>query len=293
MVLAASACAQHDPSQDHPDPAGHAMHSGAATQQNASKNAAFKAGPHGGSLQQLENTQIETVVTPGGMRVYGFDLQGKPLDLRNTRGLILLKAEGDTKKYRYDLFPEIATGGSADSLAVAADLSRISGRHVALTTQLVGLPGAGPRPVQLTVQLQVPRSEAEQIAAAIQAQGVCPVSGQPLGEMGEPIPVTVGNETVYVCCAGCIDAVKSNPSEYFPQPVVTRATEADAAAIAQQKICPVMDKPLEAMGGPYKTVVAGRVVYLCCPGCAKKLHATPALFLQKLADPGGTPPGVR
>jgi len=292
IALVATACAQHD----HQHHQRHVMSPGSGTKPIDSKPETAKAGPHGGSLQQLETMQVESIVAPGGLRLFVYNRQGQPLDLRNVKGLAMLTVEGDRKRYRYDLFPEIAKGNSAASLAVAVDLSRIGGRNVELAYQLVGLPGTERRPTKFAASLKVPMTDGQQVATAIETQGVCPVSGQPLGKMGKPIAVTVGNETVYVCCAACIDAVKSNPTKYFarkPQLVVTAATEADAAAIAKQKLCPVMDEPLDAMGGPYKTVVGGHVVYLCCPGCAKKFHATPTVYLQKLADQGVRPPMVR
>lgn len=362
LVLAANAWAQHD----HQHHAGHAMAQGSGSKPNLAPAETKQTGPHGGKVTQLENLQIESVVAPGGMQLFVYDRQGQPLDVRNAKGLAMLKVDGDTKRYRYDLFPEIAKDRSATSLAVAVDLSRIGGRNVELGYQLVGLPGMERVPLKFAQSLQVPMTEAQQLAMAVEAQKTCPVSGQPLGKMGKPVAVTVSGETVYVCCAGCIEEVKSNPSKYFakkPKLTVTKATEADAAAIAKQKLCPVMDEPLggmgpplkvtglgrdvflcckgcikflekepqkylaklpplpkpavskvtqvdaqfvaaqklcpvmdeplDAMGGPYKTIVEGRVVYLCCPGCAKKLHATPAVFLQKLADQGITPPAVR
>jgi hypothetical protein len=74
---------------------------------------------------------------------------------------------------------------------------------------------------------------------------------------------------------------------------VVKATKKDAQFVAAQKLCPVMDKPLGGMGDPYKTVVEGRVVYLCCPGCAKKLHANSTVYLKKLASRGVKPPMVQ
>jgi hypothetical protein len=46
------------------------------------------------------------------------------------------------------------------------------------------------------------------------AQKVCPVSGEPLGSMGTPIKVTVEGRDVFVCCAGCVDELKSNFDKY-------------------------------------------------------------------------------
>ena len=325
-----------------------------------------EAGPHGGTMQALGSMQVETVVEQGGMRLYVYNEQGEPVELKRARGLATLQAAGDAKRYRYDLFPEIEQDQSAESIAVAVDLSRLAGREVTVAYQLVGIAGSERRPAKFISVATVPMTEAQKTAAAIEAQGVCPVSGQPLGGMGKPVPVTIGEQTVYVCCAGCIDAVKGNPAKYLglkpvlklakstaadadaiarqklcpvmdeplgsmgtplkvtglerdvylcckgcfkfvekepekylaklpplPKAEVVKATDRDAPFVAVQKLCPVMDEPLDAMGGPYRTVVEGRVVYLCCPGCAKKLHASPKDYLQKLAGQGVQPPAVR
>ncbi len=325
-------------------------------------------GPHGGNLYRAGDLQAETVIEPGALRLFVYDRDGQPIDLRAARGLATLKVQGGAKRYRYDLFPEIRKDQSAEALAVAVDLRRIAGQQAEIAVQLVGVPGAERQPVTFTASAVAPMTEQQRIAAAIAGQKVCPVSGQPLGSMGEPIPVTIGEQTVYVCCAGCIDAVNANPERYLatkPQlqvapateadaetialqqrcpvmdeplgsmgpplkvtglgrdvflcckgclkflekdpakylaklpplseekPTVVKATEADSRFVAAQKLCPVVDEPLDAMGGPFRTVVEGRVVYLCCPGCAKKLHANPAAYLAKLRGQGVTPPAAR
>src|SRR5262249_29030698 len=56
----------------------------------------------------------------------------------------------------------------------------------------------------------------------------------------------------------------------------------DRELIARQKICPVGGGDLDAMGGPVKLVVDGRVVFVCCEGCEKPLREKPAFYLQKL-----------
>lgn len=44
---------------------------------------------------------------------------------------------------------------------------------------------------------------------------LCPVMDEPLGSMGDPVPVTVGGETLFVCCRGCVKKVKADPAKYF------------------------------------------------------------------------------
>lgn len=302
LATVAMATAQHEH-------AGHAMGPGSGTKQPAAVMEQPQAGPHGGTLRQVDGMQIETVVAPGGLRVFAYDRQGQPMDVRDGRGLAMLKVEGGAKRYRYDLYPEIAKDGSAASLAVAVDLSRIAGRNVDVEYQLVGLPGSGRRPAKFVESVRAPITEAQMVALAIEEQAVCPVSGQPLGGMGKPVPVTIGSETLYVCCAGCIDAVKAEPAKYLAmvkgqggtvpfgneevRPGVYKITAADKPFIAAQKNCPVMDEPLGGMGEPLKVHAAGKAIYICCAGCAKKIAAEPAKYLQVLAQQGVTAPTLQ
>ena len=47
-------------------------------------------------------------------------------------------------------------------------------------------------------------------------QGVCPVSGEKLGSMGEPYKVVVKGRTVFLCCEGCKrDDLLANPDKYL------------------------------------------------------------------------------
>lgn len=54
---------------------------------------------------------------------------------------------------------------------------------------------------------------ADQIAAL--RQQTCPVTQEPLGSMGKPIRVTFGGQSVFVCCEGCVTAVKRSPEKYL------------------------------------------------------------------------------
>lgn len=46
-------------------------------------------------------------------------------------------------------------------------------------------------------------------------QRTCPVTGAELGSMGAPVAVGVREETIYVCCAGCVGKLKRNPDKYL------------------------------------------------------------------------------
>ena len=46
-------------------------------------------------------------------------------------------------------------------------------------------------------------------------QKTCPVTGEDLGSMGKPIPVTVKGQTIYVCCQGCVRQVQRDPDTFL------------------------------------------------------------------------------
>ena len=147
---------------------------------------------------------------------------------------------------------------------------------------------ADPAKMALAVGTPVRATDAD--AARIAAQKTCPVMDEPLGSMGVPWKIPVGDRAVFVCCRGCIKRVVADPAKYIallPPPPATRATDADAAAIAAQKNCPVMDEPLGSMGVPWKVPVAGGAVFVCCKGCIKRVRAEPAKYLAAARQAGG------
>ncbi|WP_390621597.1 hypothetical protein [Roseimaritima sediminicola] len=169
-------------------------------------------------------------------------------------------------------------------------------------------------------------------ADTIARQKVCPVMDEPLGSMGTPVKVSVGDKPIFLCCKGCVKKIQAEPAKYLarvygnpaggsPNATATpaAAVKADAASqsavvpagteavragvfkvsgadkpfIAAQKKCPVMDEPLDAMGGPYKVHAAGRAIYICCPGCAKRIAADPQKYLKALEAQGVQAPKLR
>jgi hypothetical protein len=247
-----------------------------------------ESGPHGGSLRQENGIQLETVITQAGIQTYVFDRAGGPVSVANGRGSASLRVAGNAKRYRYDLLP-----GGKGGLTAPVNLSKIAGHQIELDIQLVGV-SAGR--VAFQEVAGVPASESQLAAAAIARQKICPVSGKPLGSMGQPVAVDINGGVIYVCCAGCADAVKANPAKYAtgrPQITVTTATAADAALIKKQAKCPVMDEPLGSMGQPIKVLVGDKPIFLCCKGCIKKIQAEPQKYLGILAQQGVDAPLLR
>ncbi len=51
--------------------------------------------------------------------------------------------------------------------------------------------------------------------ALVDVQKICPVTEEPLGSMGMPIKVVVGDRTVFLCCEGCREELLKTPEEYL------------------------------------------------------------------------------
>jgi len=110
-------------------------------------------------------------------------------------------------------------------------------------------------------------SVADQLQIA--AQKICPVTGEELGSMGQPVKVMVGDEMAFLCCAGCTK--KQIDGTHW------KTVQANLAAA--QGICPVMEKPLPE--NPESVVVNGRRIFVCCPPCIKKIQDNSAIFTAK------------
>lgn len=112
-------------------------------------------------------------------------------------------------------------------------------------------------------------SKYDQLKVAVQT--ICPVTGKPLGSMGDPLKVKIGEEEIFLCCKGCTKGQLNK----------VHWTTIHKNFAAAQGICPVMEKALPA--NPKSTVVNGQTVYICCPPCSKKIQADPKKFLTKVA----------
>ncbi len=164
-------------------------------------------------------------------------------------------------------------------------------------------------------------------AARIAEQAMCPVMDEPLGSMGQPVKVVIGDKPIYLCCKGCVKKIQAQPAKYLAmtsggdtpavfgsdspsvsggdtpmatttrgeeaRPGVFKVSDADAPFIAAQKLCPVMDEPLDSMGGPFQVDANGKAIYICCPGCAKKIVAEPQKYLAALQAQGVQAPALR
>ncbi len=62
-------------------------------------------------------------------------------------------------------------------------------------------------------------ASAELVAAQLESYSakLCPVSGEPLGVMGEPVNVQHQGKLVRLCCDSCLEAFEKAPAEFTAQ----------------------------------------------------------------------------
>jgi hypothetical protein len=58
-------------------------------------------------------------------------------------------------------------------------------------------------------------SLSESDRALAEKQKICPVSGEPLGEMGPPKKVSVAGHDVFICCGSCEEPLTKDPAKYL------------------------------------------------------------------------------
>ena len=134
----------------------------------------------------------------------------------------------------------------------------------------------------LTIALAAGAKEEEKSASArvgdAYTLGVCPVSGEKLGSMGDPVVFVKDGKEVRLCCAGCQKKFDANAEAMIK--------DIDAKLIADQeshypaKTC--INSGAELQDGGVSFVVGNRLVKTCCTKCEAKVKADPASFLAKL-----------
>jgi YHS domain-containing protein len=108
----------------------------------------------------------------------------------------------------------------------------------------------------------------------------CIVSGERLGEMGDPIVRVYDGREMKFCCGGCVGKFEANRASYLAQ--------IDSMLIAQQRpiypldTCVVNGTSLDTADGPVEFLVANRLVRTCSTECRAVVEQDPAGYLAKL-----------
>lgn len=180
--------------------------------------------PHGGQAKKMEPLSFEVVYRPQEIRVYIYGLMPYPESAKETRGEVFMQVRGTSQVFHYPLsyVAPPAGSGEQDYLAAAVDLTHVRDGDMQVTLNLENLP-LPHRPKASFVQTfalskaQLPVTLAalgESDRAGIARQRICPVTGAPLGSMGDPIKTLIDGKPLYLCCQGCVTKVKNDPEIY-------------------------------------------------------------------------------
>jgi multidrug efflux pump subunit AcrA (membrane-fusion protein)/YHS domain-containing protein len=146
-------------------------------------------------------------------------------------------------------------------------------------------------------------------------QKTCPITGARLGSMGKPYKMDVQGQLLFLCCEGCVGQVNADPAAALKKLEASEQDPTDSQApvsgfsaeelanleqlapedqelAKQQKTCPITGMNLGSMGKPFKLILEGRTLFLCCQGCEQAAKADPAATLKKLEPIDGNKQGT-
>lgn len=147
--------------------------------------------------------------------------------------------------------------------------------------------GAATATAQHTDQHQTPQPAATPSAAHAEEvipylADTCPISGEELGGMGEPVVREYDGREVRFCCKSCIKKFEADPEAGFKK--------LDAILIKAQMpfypvtTCVVSGEPLTEDGEDIAVdrIYKGRLIRFCCTSCAKDFNKDPKPTLAAL-----------
>jgi YHS domain-containing protein len=118
-------------------------------------------------------------------------------------------------------------------------------------------------------------AEAEKPKVIVYPIDYCIVSGEKLGDMGDPVRYVHEGRTVYFCCKGCIKKFEADPAKYL--------AVLDAAAKPKSlDWCVVTGDKLGEMGKPVPYEYKDRELTFCCKSCIKEFEKDPKAYLARL-----------
>ncbi len=114
------------------------------------------------------------------------------------------------------------------------------------------------------------------------ALDTCPVSGEKLGSMGDPIVKKYDGREVRFCCGGCIGKFEADQGGYWEK--IDDQIVTDQLRYYPTETCVVSGEPLVENGEDIATsmVYGNRLVRLCCKMCERQFKADPKKFIEKL-----------
>jgi hypothetical protein len=111
---------------------------------------------------------------------------------------------------------------------------------------------------------------------------VCPVSGEKLGSMGDPIVKKYDGREVRFCCGGCVGRFEGDLKDSMKQ--LDKKIAKSQRAYYPMNTCVVMGDALTEDGEDIavEMVWKNRLVRLCCKACVRKFKKEPGKFIAEL-----------
>ena len=108
----------------------------------------------------------------------------------------------------------------------------------------------------------------------------CPISGEAMGSMGDPIDFVLGTRYVKLCCKGCLKGVKKDPAAFLLK--LDKLVMPELVKTYPIKTCVVSGEELGSMGESLDMMYGHRLVRLCCKGCLRSYKKDPAATVAKI-----------
>lgn len=109
---------------------------------------------------------------------------------------------------------------------------------------------------------------------------VCIVSGEKLGEMGDPVVKDYDGREVKFCCKMCVKTFEKDQAKWLKK--------IDDAIVAKEKdtypltTCVVSGEKLGGMGDPVDYVYQNQLVRFCCKNCIPTFTKEPAKYMAMI-----------
>jgi membrane fusion protein, copper/silver efflux system len=113
------------------------------------------------------------------------------------------------------IYPELNTETRTSRVRVSVENSDLLLRPGMFATVVVQTPMSATEPFKTQIAATRQKPDGGDDKALIEFQKVCPVTGQTLGSMGEPLKVAIKGETIFVCCAACESPLLENAEKYL------------------------------------------------------------------------------
>lgn len=147
------------------------------------------------------------------------------------------------------IYPEVNPETRTNRVRVSVNNSELLLRPGMFTTVVVRTPMSSTEPYKTQIAKARQKPGPSDDKALIAFQKVCPVTGKPLGSMGDPLKVSLNEQAVFICCAGCETPLRDNTAKYFamlappPEDAVLSVPEQAVIDTGTQKVVYVEREP--------------------------------------------------